>query len=211
MRLPESLRTADDVETIRSLCEHIPQKLIETEAIGAAPREHSGERTTWRNGHRESLLTTQAADLDLEITKVRTGPFFPSPLERHRHIGWALFAVVMGAYVHGVLTSSVDDLVKALGMGSDISKSEVSRTCGELDAELTAFKERPLDCHIPPPAQFTAQALLSGRQFAPRRQRACAHGTPTPNLPIPMRFGSARRGRSGMTPGRERRSLNGLL
>ena len=71
--------------------------------------------------------------------------FFPSLLERRRRISRALFAVVMAAYVHGVLTRSVDDLVKALGADTGISKSEVSRICGELDGELTAFQERPLD------------------------------------------------------------------
>ncbi|MFE6553953.1 IS256 family transposase [Streptomyces sp. NPDC057746] len=148
MRLLESLRTADGVETIRVLCERILQELIEaeaTEVIGAAPAEHSEKRTTWRNGHRERVLTTQAGDLDLKIPKVRTGSFFPSLLERRRRIDRALFAVVMEAYVHGVSTRSVDDLVKALGADSGISKSQVSRICGELDAELDAFKERPLD------------------------------------------------------------------
>ncbi|MBT2674373.1 IS256 family transposase [Streptomyces sp. ISL-14] len=148
MRLLESLRRADGVEAIRVVCERILQELIEaeaTEAMGAAPREHSETLTTWRNGHRERLLTTQAGDLDLKIPKVRTGSFFPSLLERRRRIDRALFAVVMEAYVHGVSTRSVDDLVRALGADSGISKSEVSRICGELDEELTAFKERPLD------------------------------------------------------------------
>ena len=93
LRLLESIRTADGVETIRSLCERILRELIEaeaTEAIGAAPREHSDQRTTWRNGHRERLLTTQAGDLDLKIPKVRTGSFFPSLLERRRRIDRAL-------------------------------------------------------------------------------------------------------------------------
>ncbi|AVV45395.1 IS256 family transposase [Streptomyces sp. P3] len=148
MRLLESLRQADGVEAIRVVCERILQELIEaeaTEVIGAAPREHSQTRTTWRNGHRDRLLTTQAGDLDLKIPKVRSGSFFPSLLERRRRIDRALFAVVMEAYVNGVSTRSVDDLVKALGADSGISKSEVSRICGELDEELTAFKERPLD------------------------------------------------------------------
>ncbi|WP_369253777.1 IS256 family transposase [Streptomyces sp. R35] len=148
MRLLESLRRADGVEAIRVVCERILQELIEAEAtdvIGAGPREHTETRTTWRNGHRERLLTTQAGDLDLKIPKVRSGSFFPSLLERRRRIDRALFAVVMEAYVHGVSTRSVDDLVKALGADSGISKSEVSRICGELDEELTAFKERPLD------------------------------------------------------------------
>ncbi|MFE2584850.1 IS256 family transposase [Streptomyces sp. NPDC059378] len=148
MRLLESLRRAEGVEAIRVVCERILQELIEAEAtemIGAGPGEHSDRRTTWRNGHRERLLTTHAGDLELKIPKTRTGSFFPSLLERRRRIDRALFAVVMEAYVHGVSTRSVDDLVKALGADSGISKSEVSRICGELDAELTAFKERPLD------------------------------------------------------------------
>jgi len=148
MRLLESLRRADGVEAIRVVCERILQELIEAEAtdvIGAAPHEHTDKRSNWRNGHRDRLLTTQAGDLDLKIPKVRTGSFFPSLLERRRRIDRALFAVVMEAYVHGVSTRSVDDLVKALGADSGISKSEVSRICGELDEELTAFKERPLD------------------------------------------------------------------
>ena len=81
MRLLESLRRADGVEAIRVVCERILQELIEaeaTEVIGAAPRERSETRTTWRNGHRERLLTTQAGDLDLKIPKVRSGSFFPS-------------------------------------------------------------------------------------------------------------------------------------
>jgi transposase-like protein len=85
------------------VCERILHELIEaeaTEAIGAAPREHSETRTSWRNGHRDRLLTTQAGDL--KIPKVRSGPFFPSLLERRRRIDRALFAVVMEAYVHGV-------------------------------------------------------------------------------------------------------------
>ncbi|MEU1276486.1 IS256 family transposase [Streptomyces sp. NPDC005799] len=148
LRLLESLRRADGVEAIRVVCERILQELIEaeaTEVIGAAPREHSETRTTWRNGHRDRVLTTQAGDLDLKIPKVRSGSFFPSLLERRRRIDRALFAVVMEAYVHGVSTRSVDDLVKALGADSGISKSEVSRICGEPDEELTAFKERPLE------------------------------------------------------------------
>jgi mutator family transposase len=96
MRLLESLRTADGVETIRMLCERILQELIEaetTEVIGGAPYEHSDQRKTWRNGHRDRLLTTQAGDVDLKIPKMRTGSVFPSLLERRRRIDRALFAV----------------------------------------------------------------------------------------------------------------------
>ncbi|MGA5711397.1 IS256 family transposase, partial [Streptomyces cellulosae] len=90
-------------------------------------------------------VTTQAGDLDLAIPKLRTGSFFPSLLERRRRIDQALYAVIMEAYVHGVSTRAVDDLVKALGTDTGISKSEVSRICGELDKPLSAFRTRPLD------------------------------------------------------------------
>lgn len=98
LRLMESLRTADGIELIRVLAQRILQELIEAEAtarIGAEPGEHTETRTTWRNGHREKVLTTQAGDLDLAIPKVRTGSFFPSLLERRRRIDQALYGVIM--------------------------------------------------------------------------------------------------------------------
>jgi len=118
------------------------QELIEAEAtpkIGAGWGEHTGTRTTWRNGHREKTVTTQADDLELAIPKLRAGSLFPSLLERRRRIDQALYAVIMEAYVHGISTRSVDDLVKALGSDTGISRSEVSRICADLDAT------RPLD------------------------------------------------------------------
>lgn len=89
LRLLESLRAADGVETIRAVCERILQELIEAEAtarIGAEWNEHTESRTTWRNGHREKTLTTQAGDVELAIPKIRAGSFFPSLLERRRRI-----------------------------------------------------------------------------------------------------------------------------
>ncbi|MDH6710521.1 putative transposase [Kitasatospora sp. MAA19] len=148
LRLMESLRTADGIELIRTLAQRLLQELIEAEAtarIGAEPGEHTDARTTWRNGHRDKTLTTQAGDLELAISKVRTGSFFPSLLERRRRIDQALYAVIMEAYVLGVSTRSVDDLVKALGADTGISRSEVSRICSDLDEQLTAFRDRPLD------------------------------------------------------------------
>lgn len=148
IRLLESLRSTDGIELIRAIAERMVQELIEAEAtahVGAEWNEHTPTRTTIRNGHREKVLTTLAGDLDLEIPKVRTGSFFPSLLERRRRIDQALSAVIMEAYVHGVSTRRVDDLVKALGGDSGISKSEVSRICAALDEPLTAFRTRPLD------------------------------------------------------------------
>ncbi|MFF7139617.1 IS256 family transposase [Streptomyces nodosus] len=147
-RLLESLRTADGIELVRNVAERMLQELIEAELtgrIGAQWNEHTETRTAFRNGHRGKTLATQAGDLDLAIPKLRSGSFFPSLLERRRRIDQALYAVIMEAYVHGVSTRSVDDLVKALGADSGISKSEVSRICGELDAPLAAFRTRPLD------------------------------------------------------------------
>jgi putative transposase len=107
--------------------------------IGAGPHERTQTRTTQRNGHRPRVLSTAAGDLELQIPKLRTGSFFSTLLGRRRRIDRALFAVVMEVYVHGVSTRKVDDLVAALGVGSGISKSEVSRICVEptRDVSLT--------------------------------------------------------------------------
>src|SRR5690606_11676168 len=124
------------------------QELIEVEAaevIGAARYERTEQRVNERNGHRPRLLATQAGDIELGIPKLRRGSFFPSILEHRRRIDRALYAVVMEAYVSGVSTRSVDDLVAALGIGSGISKSEVSRICAELDDAVGAFLTRYLD------------------------------------------------------------------
>jgi putative transposase len=85
-----------------------------------------------------------ARDLELRIPRLRAGSFFPSLLERRRRAGQSLFAVIMEAYLHGTSTRKVDDLVNALGAGSGISKSEVSRICVELDTEVAAFRDRSL-------------------------------------------------------------------
>ena len=90
------------------------------------------------------MLTTTAGDLELSIPKLRQGTFFPALLERRRRVDQALFAVVMEAYLHGVSTRKVDDLVKALGADSGISKSEVSRICSGLDEEIAVFRDRDL-------------------------------------------------------------------
>ena len=95
--------------------------------IGAAPHERTESRTAQRNGSRPRILTTTAGDLELRIPKLRTGSFFPSLLERRRRSDQALFAVVMEAYLHGVTTCKVDDLVRALGADTGISRSGLPR------------------------------------------------------------------------------------
>jgi len=90
------------------------------------------------------VLASTAGDLELRIPKLRAGSFFPSLLERRRRVDQSLFAVIMEAYLHGTSTRKVDDLVKALGADSGISKSEVSRICADLDTEVAAFRDRSL-------------------------------------------------------------------
>ena len=134
-------------DRIRLSTEKLYQELIDAEArafIGAAPFERSAERTTHRNGSRPRTLTTTAGDLELSIPKLRQGSFFPALLERRRRVDQALYAVVMEAYLHGVSTRKVDDLVHALGADSGISKSEVSRICAGLDEEIAVFRDRDL-------------------------------------------------------------------
>lgn len=152
-------------EKLRTSLEWILQQLIEADAtafIGAAPHERTDTRTNQRNGHRPRLLSTPVGDVEVAIPKLRSGTFFPSMLERRRRIDRALFAVVMEAYVHGVSTRKVDDLVGALGVASGISKSEVSRICGELDADLEAFRTRPLG-HVSFPYVFADATYVKGR------------------------------------------------
>jgi putative transposase len=143
----DALQAADVEDRIRQAATTIYQALIEAELtamIGAGPHERTDTRVAQRNGHGAGVLSTTAGDLELRIPTLRIGSFFPSLLERRRRVDQALFAVVMEAYLHGVSTRKVDDLVKALGADTGISKSEVSRICADLDAEVAAFRDRSL-------------------------------------------------------------------
>jgi transposase-like protein len=166
--LLEAFRAGDGVDLIRESVQLVLQELIEAEAtekIGAGRYERTESRTTDRNGSRERALTTKAGDLELRIPKLRKGSFFPSILEPRRRIDQALYAVVMEAYVHGVSTRSVDDLVEALGGASGISKSEVSRICGGLDEIVGAFRTRRLD-HVEFPYVYLDATYLHVRAAA---------------------------------------------
>ena len=147
-QLWETFRAGGGVELVRGAVRLVLQELIEaeaTEAIGAGRYERSDARVNERNGHRPRLLATQAGDVELRIPKLRKGSLLPSVLEPRRRIDRALHAVIMEAYVAGVSTRSVDDLVAALGAESGISKSEVSRICAGLDEMVEAFRSRRLD------------------------------------------------------------------
>jgi len=163
--LLDAFRAGDGVDLVRESVRLVLQELIEVEAaevIGAGRYERSEDRLTERNGHRPRLLATQAGDIELGIPKLRKGSFFPSILEHRRRIDRALYAVVMEAYVSGVSTRSVDDLVAALGISSGISKSEVSRICSELDEAVGAFRTRDLD-HVEFPYVYLDATYLHVR------------------------------------------------
>ncbi len=116
--------------------------------IGAERHERTSDRTGYRNGTRTRTWDTRVGTIELAIPKVRPGTYFPSLLQPRRRAEQALLAVVQEAYVHGVSTRKVDDLVKALGLDG-LSKSEVSRICGDLDPVVEAFRTRPLTGEYP--------------------------------------------------------------
>lgn len=154
--LLDAVRAGGGEDVVRDALRFVLQELIEVEAaqaIGAGRYERTETRTTHRNGSRARLLSTKVGDVELRIPKLRAGSFFPALLEPRRRIDRALWAVVMEAYVHGVSTRKVDDLVHALGIDAGISKSEVSRICADLDRVVATFRERRLD-HVAFPYVF---------------------------------------------------------
>ena len=113
------------------------------EQLGAERHERTAERSGYRNGYRERAWDTRVGTIELQVPRVRDGSFFPSLLEPRRRAERALVSVVQEAYIQGISTRRVDDLVQALGM-QGISKSQVSRMCGELDKEVESFRTRKL-------------------------------------------------------------------
>jgi putative transposase len=147
MALMEALQKADDGNLLRSLAETVLQILMEADVegmIGAGRYERSGERSTWRNGYRDRTLDTRLGPLNLRIPKLRTGSYFPPFLEARKTTEKALVSVIQEAWIAGVSTRKVDDLVQAMGL-SGISKSQVSKLCKEIDERVGAFLKRPLE------------------------------------------------------------------
>lgn len=150
MALSGLLRKAQvdkDADVLRDGMKVLAEALMELELsqqLGAERYERTAERTGQRNGHRERQWDTRVGSIELSVPRVRDGSFFPSLLEPRKRAERALSAVIQQAYVEGVSTRRVDDLVKALGMDG-ISKSQVSRICEELDAEVGRFRTRSLE------------------------------------------------------------------
>jgi putative transposase len=134
-------------EGVRVLSQALMEMEVE-EHVGAGRHERSAGRTGQRNGYRERDWDTRVGTVELRVPRVRDSSYFPSLLEPRRRAERALSAVVQEAYVRGVSTRKVDELVKALGMAG-ISKSQVSRLCEELDEEVARFRERPLEGPYP--------------------------------------------------------------
>ena len=136
-----------DVDFLREALRVLVEEIMEAEVslrIGAGYGERSPERVTQRNGYRSRAWDTRVGTMELQIPKLREGSYFPSLLEPRRRSERAQLAVIQQAYVEGVSTRRVDDLVKALGC-EGISKSQVSRICSELDEVVEDFLGRPLD------------------------------------------------------------------
>lgn len=151
MSLRGLLEKSADVDVLREMIGFAAERLMELEVsalTGAAYGEKNGERLAQRNGYRDRDWQTRAGTVELRIPKLRKGSYFPGFLEPRRMAEKALTAVIQEAYIQGVSTRSVDDLVQAMG-GTGISKSQVSRLCAEIDDRVNAFLDRPIEGEWP--------------------------------------------------------------
>jgi putative transposase len=178
----------EHADVIRESVRAVAQELMEAEVselIGAARGERTEDRATHRNGYRPRRWDTRAGEIELQIPKIRQGSYFPSFLQPRKRSEQALVAVVQQAYVCGVSTRRVDQLVESLGLR--ISKSEVSRIAGLLDEQVEAFRQRPLEGRYP---YLFVDAKIEkvregpraaqGRRRRPRRSRDQAQGDHRP-------------------------------
>ena len=172
MDLSELLAKHDQGDFLRTIAEAVLQLIMESDVdglIGAGRHERSGERTTWRNGYRERALDTRLGTLNLRVPKLRQGSYFPGFLEARKTSEQALVAVIQEAWIGGVSTRRVDELVQAMGL-SGISKSTVSKLCKDIDERVGEFLNRPLTGDWP----YLARRHLS--EGAPGRAHRAGRG-----------------------------------
>jgi putative transposase len=151
MPLTDLIEKSGDGDFLRTVAEAVLQMLMEADVeglIGAGRHERSPERLTWRNGYRDRTLDTRLGSLQLRIPKLRQGSYFPPFLEPRKTSEKALIAVIQEAWIAGVSTRKVDDLVQAMGL-TGISKSQVSKLCKDIDERVNAFLDRPLEGEWP--------------------------------------------------------------
>jgi putative transposase len=147
MALTDLAEKGAEADLLRDMIQFVAQRMMDMDVeslCAAAYGERSPERANSRNGYRERAWETRAGTVALKIPKLRSGSYFPGFLEPRRTAEKALAAVIQEAYIQGVSTRSVDELVKAMGM-SGISKSQVSRLCAEIDERVGAFLNRPIE------------------------------------------------------------------
>ena len=149
MDLQRLVEKAPDADLLREMIGFAARRLMELEVAsltGAAWGVKDPARLAQRNGYRERDWETQAGSVALRIPRLRQGSYFPGFLQPRRGVDRAMIAVIQEAYIQGISTRAVDDLVRALGM-SGVSKSQVSRLCAEIDDRVGAFLDRPLDVY----------------------------------------------------------------
>src|SRR5258708_15531889 len=145
------LERGSDTTFLRDMIDFAARRLMELETdtiCGAEHGERSADRRNERNGYRDRDWETRAGTVELRIPKLRKGSYFPAFLEPRRLAEKALTAVIQEAYIQGISTRSVDDLVRTMGM-EGISKSQVSRLCGEIDERVQTFLGRPIEGEWP--------------------------------------------------------------
>ena len=146
LALAELSAKSGDPDFLRAIAESVLQLIMEADVdglIGAGRYERGETRQTWRNGYRDRTLDTRLGTLNLKIPKMRSGAYFPGFLEPRKTVEKALVAVIQEAWINGVSTRKVDELVQAMGM-TGISKSSVSKLCKDIDERVNAFLKRPL-------------------------------------------------------------------
>jgi len=193
MALVELLQKSGDGDFLRSVAEAVLQILMEADVeglIGAGRHERTGDRLNYRNGYRERSLDTRLGSLQLRIPKLRQGSYFPPFLEPRKTAEKALVTVIQEAWIGGVSTRRVDELVQAMGL-SGISKSQVSKLCKDIDERVSAFLDADRGrmavsvarCHLPEGPRRRPHRLRGGNNRYGSRYRRSARSSASALVP----------------------------